>query len=101
MSKFSINRGDTFSKLGHYRDSKNKLIDLTATEFESWIETPDKSFRYDLMATKSDQVSDKGGVLFAATSTASWPISVVNWYVRRTVAGASITISNQFKVKEL
>lgn len=101
MSRFSINRGDYFGKAGQYRDSKKKLIDLTNTEFESWIETPDKSFRYDLTVVKGDQVAAKGSVAFIAGSTLSWPVGAVNWFIKRTIAGASTTVFNRFEVKEL
>lgn len=100
MIKFSIYRGDTFSKRGWYRNPRKKLIDLTGTSFASWVETPDKSFRYDLNVTIDDQTINTGSVTFAAVSTLSWPIGTLNLYIRRTVAAASVTLIEQFKVLE-
>lgn len=101
MSKLSINQGDTFSKLAFYRDAKKKLIDLSDIEFTAWIETPDKVFHYDLTATKLDQTTNKGAVIFAAENTSTWPVGAMNLFVQQTVAGATETMSARFAVTEL
>lgn len=87
----NIIRGDTFSYACHLDNEDDEPIDLSNIQFEATIETLSQSWRQPLIATKADQIANKGDFFISAESTNVWLIGDLQIKLTRIIGDARVS----------